>query len=111
MTSTLIQEWQDEPAEGRSEDDWPYPTTYKKFLIGGDLAERVCKRLGVDAGTPVFITEQVESGGYSEWTQEDETRFSIDCGNYTMWFDEYRPRVSYGTSLIGRLDAWLKEVE
>lgn len=111
MTATLVQEWQDPPEEGRTIHDWPYPTIYKKFLIGGDLAERVCSRLGADEGTPVFITEQVESGGYSEWTQDDETKFVIDCGPYTMWFDEYRPRVEYGMSLVGRLDAWLKEVE
>ena len=111
MTATKIVEWEDAPEPGRTADDWPYPTTHKKFLIGGDLAARVCKRLGADEGTPVFITEKVESGGYSEFTQEDETKFIVECGVHTMWFDEYRPRVDWGTSLVGRLDIWLREVE
>lgn len=111
MTVTQIAAWEDPPEEGRSADDWPYPDRHVKFLVGGELAERIVKRLGEADGTPVFLIETTESGGYSEYTQEDEVRFKISCGAQTASFDDYSLRVEWGTSLVGRLDAWLKEVE
>lgn len=110
-TATLIREWEDEPEEGRTADDWPFPTSYRKFAIDGDLADRIRARLGEPEGTPVYLTERTESGGWSEWTQEDELYFTIECGSNTVSFDEYSPRVGYGATTVARLSAWLNEQE
>jgi transcriptional regulator with XRE-family HTH domain len=69
--STIIHEWQDAPEPGRGADEWPYPTSYTKSMITGELADRIRERMGVDASAPVFITEKCVSGGYSEYTQDD----------------------------------------
>jgi hypothetical protein len=77
--STIIQEWDDDPEDGR-EDEWPYPNHYIKSLITGELADRVRARLDQPAETPVLITETQISGGWSEYTQETDYEHRIDCG-------------------------------
>jgi hypothetical protein len=82
----LVDEWSD-PDENDGE--WPYPTEYHKSLITGELAERCRRALGVtDPNAEVFITERVESGGYSEYTQENFTDFTIECDGKSETFNE-----------------------
>lgn len=78
--STVIHEWSDAPEDGRDADDWPYPNHYIKSLITGELADRIRARLGQPDETPVFITETHISGGYSEYTQENDYEHTINCG-------------------------------
>jgi hypothetical protein len=100
--STLIHEWEDAPEPGRSSEDWPYPNRYAKSLITGDLADKIRERLELDSHVPVFITERVESGGYSEYTQESDYYHTITAGGYTVelgW--------SYSRNGINALTEWL----
>jgi hypothetical protein len=85
----LLDEWED-PDENDGE--WPYPTTYKKSRITGDLAERIKAAflrenpdLGVE-GSEVIITEEVVSSGYSEYTQENEYNMVIQYAGYAKEF-------------------------
>lgn len=82
--STLIHEWEDAPEDGRDADEWPYPTRYYKSLITGDLADLIRKRLGVEPHVPVMLTEKVESGGYSEYTQENDYEHTLTVGGHTI---------------------------
>lgn len=104
--SVLIDEWS-EPDENDGE--WPYPTEYRRYLITGELADRIRVRFGAADTDRVTITEERISGGYSEFTQETELFFDIDCGAQKVRFDEYRPRVDWGTTTVARLQAWLEE--
>lgn len=106
-TSTVIHTWSDSPAPGCSADDWPYPTSYTKSLITGELADRIKARLGVDASAPVFITERCESGGYSEYTQEKDYYHTITTGEHVV-----EMRASYwGSNAITLLTEWLDETK
>lgn len=82
MTAPLlvVEEWEDEPDAGRAADDWPYPTRYTKSLAQGEMAERIRRALNVADDLPVYVTERVESGGYSEYTAEDDYYLTITVG-------------------------------
>ena len=109
--STLVRQWRDEPAPGRTYDEWPYPTTHTQYLITGELAERVKRALGESAEAAVFITEDTISTGYSEYTQETELQFTVECGARTVTFDEYSAYSSYGATTVARLSLWLDKAE
>lgn len=82
--STLIHEWEDAPEGGRDPEEWPYPTRYSKSLITGDLADKIRDRLGAEQHVPVMITEKVESGGYSEYTQENDYYNTVTVGEHSV---------------------------
>lgn len=82
--STVIHEWEDAPEEGRNPEEWPYPTRHIKSLITGDLADKIRERLGVEHHVPVIIEEEVISGGYSEYTQENDYYHTITVGEHTV---------------------------
>jgi len=106
--STKLHEWTDPPEPGRSADDWPYPTTHVKYIISGELADRVRTRFGVTHDTPVIMTEDQESGGWSEYTQETDYHHQIDCGGYTVVL---RPTGWCGDNGLQQLLTWLDEVD
>lgn len=108
---TPVRQWTDEPAPGQSSDDWPYPTEHIQFLVTGELADRVKARLGEPSEAAVFLTEDRISAGYSEYTQETEFEFEIQCGSRRVTFDEYSPFVGYGATTVARLAAWLEQTE
>jgi len=89
--SVVIEEWSDDPAEGRSEWDWPYPTKYQVCLITGELADKVRERLDLDDSVPVHIKEEVVSGGWSEYTQENDYYHTLEVGGQeiTLRGDDY----------------------
>jgi hypothetical protein len=98
-TSRLIEEWQEEG----DTDEWPYPTIHKTYLIEGDLADAVRKRSGLTGD--VTSVEEVISGGYSEWTQENDYPFELQVDGTTVFtHDAY-----YGGSL-GEDIGWRSEV-
>lgn len=78
---SVVDEWEDEPAEGQDPDEWPYPTKYTRSLAHGELAERIRRALGVTDDLPVYVEERIESGGYSEYTQEDDYYMTIKVGD------------------------------
>jgi hypothetical protein len=113
--STKLMEWTDPPEPGRSADDWPYPTTHVKYLISGELADRVRAKLGQPAETPVVMTEDQESGGYSEYTQETDYSHTIDCGPHTIQLGSAYWGLSwgstYGSNGLTNLLKWLDSAD
>lgn len=117
-TTTLSRQWSDPPERGRSEDDFPYPNQYNEFRVEGDLAERVRARVGAGSTAPVYITETVVSGGYSEWTQENDHYFKVECGLVTKEFEPYNVydvgdflgiSAYSNKSVYAQFDEWLSE--
>jgi len=86
--------------------DWPYPTKYKKSLVGGELADRVRHAFGITGGAPVLITEEIVSGGYSEYTQEDYYNFTIECAGQSQDFEG-----DLSWNGLNKLLAWLDNAE
>lgn len=86
--SVAIHEWSDPPEDGRDADEWPYPTRYQKSLVEGGLADAIRARLGRPASEPVFLTETVVSGGYSEYTQENDFYHTITVGDEVIEVQE-----------------------
>lgn len=107
--ATPVRTWTDPPEDGRSADDWPYPTEHAQFLITGDLAERIKVALGEPPEAAVFLTEDRISGGYSEYTQDTDIEFEIQCGGRTVRF--YRMRWDYAATPVAQLAAWLDAAE
>lgn len=68
-------------------DEWPYPDEYVTYLITGQLAEDVRKAFGNETEAAVVIDETCISGGYSEYTQENEYEFTVRCGNNSQHFN------------------------
>jgi hypothetical protein len=106
--SYLVREWTGEPEEGRSADEWPFPTEYRMLAITGELADRIRARFDAAETDGVTITEESISGGYSEYTQETEMNFTVTCGSRSVSFDEYAPHMAYGSTTVARLQAWLE---
>jgi hypothetical protein len=79
--SRLVEEWDDEPEEGRSKEDWPYPNHYQKTKIEGPLANAIRKKAEMMWSDEVFITEVIVSGGWSDYTQEETMYLKIQVGN------------------------------
>lgn len=88
----LLEEWEDD--DGAPNDEWPYATRYTKHLITGGLADAVRKRLELPDSTSVMIEEQVVSGGWSEYTQENDY-------NFTLKFDDGTPEVEFTSARWG----------
>jgi len=105
-SSTTIHEWSDAPEDGRDPEEWPYPTRYSKSLITGDLADKIRERLGVESHVPVMITEEVVSGGYSEYTQENDYNHTITVGEHTLELQG-----SYSDNGLNKLINWLDSAE
>lgn len=104
--STVVHEWEDAPADGRDPEEWPYPTRHIKSIITGDLADKIRARLDLEGHAPVFITETVTSGGYSEYTQENDYDHTITVGEHTVVLGS-----SWGSNGITKLTDWLDRTE
>ena len=102
-TFTLIASWEDPPEPGRSADEWPYPTSHNLSEIRGELAERIRRAFGAEDGEQVTIQENIVSGGYSEYTIENDYEYTVRCGEHVWSSNSY--------SGIWRLLAWLDESE
>lgn len=85
---TKILEWQDPPELGRTADDWPYPTKHVRSLANGELAERIRRALRVESPyADVYVQEDTVSGGYSEYTQENEYHVTVWCNGERYEFE------------------------
>lgn len=84
--------------------EWPYPDRFARTLAEGSLAEDIRRRLGVEVDAGVYLTEKIESGGYSEYTQENYRYLTIECGDKTIEFEE----TPWG-SVLETLLRWLDE--
>lgn len=82
--SVIIREWSDDPESGRDADGWPYPNYYTESLITGELADKIRARLEAHPEAPVIFKETCESGGYSEYTQENDYTFELRVNGYEI---------------------------
>ena len=109
-TSVEVRSWIDSPEEGRSADDWPYPDEHTEYLIGGQLADQIRARTG-QTGDVIFEELNV-SGGWSEYTQENDYSVTIKVGDFTKTFDG---NATFGAvryySAIPRIVAWLNRAD
>lgn len=64
--------------------DWPYPTEVVESRVTGDLRDKVLLRTDRFDGD-VLITERVISGGWSEYTQENDYEFDVTIDGVTVW--------------------------
>ncbi len=122
--SILAYEYVDLSTGSGDPDEWPYPDVYRKYLIVGDLADKVLARVGKAEGI-VSFTQLEESGGYSEYTQEtdytftvhvnDEMVYQTENGFNTIEYDmnsldaAVEREGSYYYSTLYRFNEWLKE--
>lgn len=70
--------------------NWPYPTEHITYIAGAGMAEDIRRRAGLDGDVMVVIKEDVISGGYSEYTQENEYPFEVLAGDFSRDFDSLR---------------------
>lgn len=103
--SVVVREWQAEAEGGRDPHQWPYPTRYQESVITGGLADAVRERLGAPPTEDVYITEAVISGGYSEWTQENDYEFTLTVGGRDVQLPS-----GWEDNAIVCLTRWLDEV-
>jgi hypothetical protein len=70
-------------------DAWPYPTVTIESVVSGGLRSRILAKLGRPADSPeVRLVEMRVSGGFSEYTQEDECAIEIRIGEQKAWEHE-----------------------
>lgn len=98
--------------EGDSE-CWP-PEDYTALNhVEGNLAKRVRNRLGVEDETaPVYIEETTQYGGYSEYTQENYTSFTIHCAGYAVFVKDETNETEWDSlyhnaTVFAKLQIWL----
>lgn len=94
---------------------WPPAPLIVKNEVRGMLADRIRNKLGVKRRR-VFIIEETCYGGYSEYTQENSTWFTVECGKRSFEFHPPGDHDSW-TSLPGnstvfaRFQFWLRSSE
>lgn len=67
-------------------EEWPYPTVEIESVISGDLRSRILTKLErADDGCEIRLIETSVSGGYSEYTQEDECSIEVKIDTETVW--------------------------
>lgn len=100
-------------------DTWPPAPTVVAHTLGGALADRVRRRFTCDEGAEVKLVETTTFGGYSEWTRENSTEFTVTCDSRTVTFHprggevDWRDEAgkSWADSVFARFDAWLAVAE
>lgn len=105
--------------EADSDSSWPPEPTIITHILGGALAERIRNRFGADVNDTVTLVETTSYGGYSEWTQENATEFTIKVGDDSQTFypdsgtADWREDAgrSWADSVFARFDAWLAVAE
>lgn len=118
--SILAYEYVDLSTGSGDPDEWPYPDVYRKYLIVGDLADKVLARVGKADGIVSFTQLEV-SGGYSEYTQETDYTFTVHVNDelvYTTYsaydsleyqIDRLDKAVQEHYSTLYHFNEWLKE--
>lgn len=105
--------------EADSSGSWPPEPTIITHVLAGTLADRVRNRFGAVAGEKVTLVETTTHGGYSEWTQENSTEFTVAVGEASRTFypdsstADWREDAgrSWADSVFARFDAWLAVAE
>lgn len=96
------------------------PSTLRRSLVTGPLADRIRARLPfADRAAPIILTEETERYG-TEWTREVSTTFEVRVGEWSetfhpdtgdlAWADLNGPG-GRSDSVFARFDAWLRAGE
>ncbi|SDH33582.1 hypothetical protein [Microbacterium sp. 77mftsu3.1] len=95
-------------------DAWPPEPTVITHTLAGELADRIRARLGAAPDDNVTMTETTTEGGYSSYTREIATDFTVTAGDRaeTFYADsqaDWREDIgrSFADSVFARFDAWL----
>lgn len=95
-------------------DSWPPEPTVVTHAIAGELADRIRARLRAASDEAVTLTETTTEGGYSSYTREISTDFTITAGGREQTFyasgqADWREDLNRGIaeSVYARFDAWL----
>jgi hypothetical protein len=103
----LVTSWTDDG----DPDEWPYPDTVSLWEVVGGLRDAVLKRMRLLGHTEytgnesVTLEERTISGGYSEYTQEDEYHFVIYVDDVRVFsWEDY-----WNVNPINALIKWLDE--
>lgn len=93
------------------DNSWPPEPLTITREIRGVLADRIRNRLSVSR-RKVFIEEETCYGGYSEYTQENNTSFKINCGKHNIYIHPSDSEVSWPSlggndSVFAKLQFWL----
>lgn len=99
-------------------DAWPPEPRVVHHVLDGALATRVRTRLGADASDTTTLTETTTYGGYSAWTQDNATDFTVRAGSKERSFHprgtaDWREDAPHQGehSIFARFDAWLRATE
>lgn len=90
--------------DGGDWDEWPYPTINITSRVTGDLRAKILARLDRTNGD-VELQELEVSGGYSEYTQENDYEIRVLVDGRERWGSKY------GTSAEDSMAMFLKWVE
>ena len=88
-------------------DEWPYPTVDITSRITGELKDKILKLTGDSEGEVTLVETEV-SGGYSEYTQEDEHSIRVLIGKRQVWCAPYEMS---GDRAMARFLAWVGGVQ
>jgi hypothetical protein len=97
---------------------WPPEPRVVRHVLADPLAERVRNRLGAATDDTVTLDETTTYGGYSAWTQENATEFTVRAGvqersfyprGAADWRDDAPDASAH--SIYARFDAWLRAAE
>lgn len=105
---TVRHRWSAEPQwNDRSVDEWPYPDSFVRSEPSEALAQAVRDRVGASEDAGVTLVTRCVSGGYSEYTQENDYSTIVEVDGDVV-FDT---GLSYQNSTNGltELLAWLDE--
>lgn len=85
-----------------------------KFLIDDAMAKDIRKKLNVDDNEPVYLLTEINYGGYSEYTQENDFSCAIVCkGHYKEFLDSgygsYSIDKNASAGPFGKLLNWLTD--
>jgi hypothetical protein len=71
-------------------EEWPYPTVTIESVISGELRSRVLRVLELeDTGQEVVLVENKVSGGYSEYTQENDFGIEVKVAGVRQWHEDW----------------------
>lgn len=84
-------------------EDWPYPILTIESVVSGGLRAIILARLNAPDTAEVRLIETCVSGGYSEFTQEDDYGIEVLADGASAWKHEY------GTSAESSMARFLAE--
>jgi hypothetical protein len=70
-------------------DEWPYPTLTIESIITGKLRTHILNIYSLEDTAEVYLIETQVSGGYSEFTKEDECSIQVQVDGIIVWDSIY----------------------